>query len=283
MSLSVRAAVFPLVGCLLLASFGFASKELARKPRPSANSELLVRLPITAQIFLAAGDRYLAANLATVRALVTSTESMTVEDFALQGRIQVDAAWLNPAQEDNYYIAAAILPWYGQLDASQSVLRRASDARPFDWQPPFYYAFNAFYFLKDPVEGSRWLRKASEHTTNEGYVLAFQQIAALWAAKGPDFEMAIRLHRDLIKATRHKEFAAFLEKRVVRLENLMAIDKASLEFQQANGRPAVGIDELLKAGMLREIPADPFGSRYGLDATGRPVAIAQKAAVQGAR
>jgi hypothetical protein len=44
------------------------------------------------------------------RALVVSTETMSAENYRILGIVQSDAAWLNPAQEDNYYIAAAFCP-----------------------------------------------------------------------------------------------------------------------------------------------------------------------------
>ena len=268
----LRVWSFLVGGGALLALFGFVGKELSHTPRTVVGSEFLVSLPVVAQVALAGGDRYLAANLATFRVLVASTESMTSDDFVIQGKIQADAAWLNPAQEDNYYIAAAILPWNGQLDASQLILRRASDARPFDWQPPFYYAFNSYYFLKDSVEGARWLRTAAEHTDVEENILAFQQIAASWAAKGPDTEAAIKLHRDLIKATKHKEFARFLEKRVIRLENLLQIEQAITQFRLTFGRSPEDVDELARVGVLATVPLDPFGLRYVIGSDGRPVA-----------
>ena len=45
-------------------------------------------------------------------------------------------SWLNPAHEDNYYVATATLPWNGQVDAAQMILRRATLARQKDSQPP---------------------------------------------------------------------------------------------------------------------------------------------------
>lgn len=260
------------VGVVLLVLFGLVERSVLTAPRQQAGPELLVSLPLVAQIAMAGGDRYLAANLATVRAVVASTESMKAGDFALQARIQSDASWLNPGNEDNYYVASAILPWYGQLEATQYILQRASEARPFDWQPPFYYAFNTYYFVKDYAEAARWLGEAAKHTYIEDTVLAFQQIAAQWAAKGPDLEAAIKLHRDMMKGTKHKEFAAFLEKRVKRLENLLLIEKACAAFRESFGRAPSTISELVKAGVMSEIPNDPFGLQYVFDKDGRPIA-----------
>lgn len=274
MSGSSRALLPALMGFFLLLAFGVANKQLLSMPRDSARGEMAVRLPVIAQVVMAGGDRYLAAFSGTLRALVADVQNMTPDEFALQARIQEDVAWLNPAHEDNYYIAAAILPWNGQLEASQYILTRASDARPFDWQPPFYVAFNHYYFLKDPVAGARWLRRASSHTESEQHRLAFQQISALWAAKSPDLQMAIRLHEELIESTKHKEFAAFLEKRVKRLQNLLAIERASARYVEKHGRVPQSIDELVAAGELGELPLDPFGMRYGFDANGFPAVVA---------
>lgn len=257
------------VGGLAFAVFGLANNAALNQPRDRAEARFEIGLPVPAQIFLATGDRYLAANLGTIRVLVADTQKMTPDEFVLQGKIQSEVAWLNPANEDNVYIAAAILPWNGQLEAAQVVLRRASDARPFDWQPPFYVAFNHYFFLKDPIEGAKWLKRASDHSRFEDEKLEFQQIAALWAAKAPDLNMAIRLHRELIQSTKHREFAVFLEKRLRRLENLLSLDAAQSKFVAANMRSATTLEELIVGGFLATIPVDPFGVPYVLDDEGR--------------
>lgn len=261
------------VGAVSLAVFGVVNSALLERPRFRAESGIEISLPVPAQMVLAAGDRFLAGNFATVRALVAETQTMTPNDFAVQGRIQSDAAWFNPANEDNYYIAAAILPWNGQQDASQYVLRRASDARTYDWQPPFYLAFNYYYFLKDPVEGARWLQRASDHTSIEDEKIGFQQIAAHWAAKAPDALVAIQLHRELIRSTKHREFAVFLEKRILRLENLLGIDQAQSGFAAARGATAPTIEVLLESGFLDQLPIDPFGMRYSLANDGSAIVV----------
>ena len=262
-----------LLGGGLLVAFGFANKALLDMPRPKIDAEIEVGLPVPAQMLVSAGDRYLAATLGTIRILVADTQRLSPEGFALLGKIQSGVAWLNPANEDNFYIAAAILPWNGQLEAAQYVLQSASDARPFDWQPPFYVAFNYYFFLKNPAEGAQWLKLAAERSRFEDEKLNLQQIAALWAAKSPDLHMAIRLHRELIQSTKHREFAAFLEKRIQRLENLLVIDAAQLRFRAEKGQAAKRIDDLLAAGLLSDIPTDPFGMPYELADDGQAAVV----------
>ena len=216
---------------LLAAGLGFAVFSLllpflSSRPRDAIQVEMQVALPRLAQLVMAGGDRFLAANIAGFRALLASTEAMGPENYRIQARVQADAAWFNPAHEDNYYIAAAILPWNGQLEAAQGILRQASGARPFDPQPAFYHGFNAFHFLKDPATGSQWLLVAAGQSGDEEPRRQFQALAARWAAKGEDREFAIRLHRAMAKESGHPGFAAYLEDQARELEKRLAIGAA---------------------------------------------------------
>lgn len=264
-----------------LSGFTMAVPALFARSRPPVSPEMEVAMPRIVQVLMAAGDRFLAANLATFRALVVSTETMTAENYRILGIVQSDAAWLNPAQEDNYYIAAAILPWAGEVAATQYILRQATDARPFDSGPPFFYAFNELHFLKNPAEGARWLLIAARHSKDQMEQIQLQQTAALWVSKGEDKEFAIRLHRAMAKETRYKAFAQFLEKRAVRLENLLLIDRAIERYRELAGRPPSKLQQLVDEAILPAIPADPFGVSYTIGSKGKAQVVEQDAASSG--
>lgn len=272
---------------LLVATFGLMVYALVipalyARPRPPVSPEMEVAMPRFVQVLMAAGDRFLAANLATVRALVVATESMDAENYRILGIVQSDAAWLNPAQEDNYYIAAAILPWAGEVAATQYILRQATEARPFDSGPPFYYAFNELHFLKNPVEGGKWLLIAAAHTQDEMEQIQLQQAAALWVSKGEDMEFSIRLHRAMAKETRYKAFARFLEKRAVRLENLLLLDRAIVRYTEVTGQSPTRLEQLVDKSILPAIPSDPFSIPYVIDSKGK-AQVVQEGAVESGR
>lgn len=242
--------------------FVFLSEHLKRAPRAASLVEMQVALPRAVQVMMSAGDRFLAANLAGFRALVASTENMTKDNYRIQGRVQKDAAWLNPAHEDNYYIAAAILPWNDEVDAAQYVLRHAALARPFDWQPAFYFAFNELTFHKAPGVAAEWLKRSAESSSDELQRLQLLQLAAQWAAKSEDPGLAIRLHRAMARETRYKAFSVFLEKRAVRLENLKMLNDGAILMREKTSRLPRTPAELVTERVIDEVPADPFGSTY---------------------
>lgn len=262
--------------CVLLIALGLfcsATMSLHRIPAKRAANEMEVALPWFVQVLLTGGDRYLAADINVIRALVASTQYMDENNYRILAQIQDDAAWLSPGHADNYYIAAAILPWSGEFDAAQSILRRAIDARPFDPLPPFYYGFNLYYFQKNSITGANWVREAAARETDEQNRFALQNIAARWYERSNDPSVAIALVEAMARDTKDTGFRQYLEHRVERLKRLQELIQAAQLFEQSRGRQLASLEELVAGGFINEIPADPFGFGYDLDAEGQPVLL----------
>ena len=240
-----------------------------RHPRPSA--EIDVALPLFVQVVMSGGDRYLAANMGTTRALITETAKMHPDEYKVLAKVQRDASWLNPAQEDNYYMAAAILSWNDQVDAAQTILKRAAIARPFDWQPSFYYAFNQLHFRGDAGGAATWLRAAAAKIQDEELRLTMENFAARWLDQANDLEFALTVVESMIKQAKRKDFREYLQVRAQRLRNLLALRKAADAFAAKIGRRPAQLEELVSSGVIREIPPDPFGAGFVLDTSGVPV------------
>ena len=257
-----------LLGTLLFVS---ASFSLRQQKRINASPEIQVALPLFVQVFMAGGDRFLAANLGAIRALITETAKMHPDEYKILGKVQVDASWLNPAHEDNYYIAAAILPWSGQLDAAQTVLRRASLARTFDYQPAFYYAFNLLQFKDDAAGAAEWLRTAASKLPDDDERLVMENFAARWLDKADDLGLAIAVVESMAKQAKRKDFRNYLLQRAQRLRDLLALRQAAEAFRLQTGQPVQTLDQLVGAGLMAKLPVDPFGIGYALDAGGVPV------------
>jgi hypothetical protein len=262
--------LFLLAGLLSALAYGLAAQRLAALPRVTAKPELLIALPRFAQVLLAAGDRYLAANLAGFRVLVAETARMSADDYAVQATLQRDIAWFNPAHEDNYYIAAAILPWNDQVDAAQYVLRKAADARSFDWYPLFHYGFLFYHFHNDPAMGAQWLLKGVPRVRNPQDEWALQNVAAAWIEKGYDTANAAGLVAAMAENAPRGAFRNYLQVRADRLRDLATLQAAAQRFRDRFGREVKELDELVSSGLITEIPTDALGFGFGLDASGRP-------------
>lgn len=254
----------------LLAAMVFlvTAERLKSAPRQTVRVEMQVALPLFVQVFMAAGDRFLAANIAAIRALVVDTFRMKPDEFAILGKVQEDVSWLNPGHEDNYYIATAILPWAGELDAAQRILARATKARYYDYQPAFYYAFNLLHFKGDAVGASAWMREAAEKLPEGDERLQMQNLAAIWMDKAQDIDLAIRVVEAMAQQAKRKDFRHYLDMRVARLRVLKELRAAAAIYRERKGQALADVDDLVTSGMVPSLPVDPFGFGYELNKQG---------------
>lgn len=253
--------------------FGWASARLEEQPRPAVTETLRVRMPVPLQLTAALGDRYLAANINTFRATVMGTQRFDAATYAVLAGIQQDAALFNPAHEDNYYLASAVLPWEGQVEGAQRVLKAATDARPTDPYPPFYYGFNAQYFLGDYVGAARAAEIAASRVPGQARV-DLLNIAAKWYERVDDPQMAEKTIAVLMNTSHDPALRQRLQARIQRVRQLALLRDAARSYQQQVGRPPASLDELMQRGVLKAIPVDPLGEgfriRNGIVEVNRP-------------
>ncbi|MDK9703209.1 MAG: hypothetical protein OEL20_08710 [Sulfuritalea sp.] len=256
---------------LAMAVFVAAAQRLKAAPRQSVQVEMQVALPLFVQVLMTAGDRNLAANIAAIRALVVNNFKMKPEEFAILAKVQDDVSWLNPGHEDNYYIAEAILPWQGEVDPAQRILARATKARRYDYQPAFFYAFNLLHFKGDAAGASAWMREAAEFLPEGNNRLHMQNLAATWLDRVQDVDLAIGVVEAMAREAKRRDFQGYLEKRVARLRTLKVLRGAQASYQQRFNRPLVAVQDLVNAGIITELPPDPFGFGFDMDRSGRVV------------
>lgn len=258
---------------LLVATAIFAATTMRLKtaPRYEVRAQLRVALPMFVQVAMTLGDRYLAANIAAIETLVVETNKMRPDEFAIQAQLQQDVSWLNPGHEDNYYVAAAILPWAGQVDAAQTVLARATHARPYDYQPAFFYGFNELHFRHDPAGASAWLRQSAQNLPDGQNKLQMQNLAAIWLDRTDDLATAILVVKDMAKQAKRTDFKKYLEMRVQRLQTLKALRDAATTYRQRHGTVPTQLADLVTDKLVPNIPTDPFGFGYDIDVQGNIV------------
>lgn len=265
---------------LLALLYAYSVSHLKDARRLKASDTLNIALPPLLQVPLAGGDRYLAANIAVFRALVVEAEGPDPAMFRVLAQVQEGASVLNPAHEDNYYTAQAILPWSGEVAANQLIQERAVASRPWDFLPAFFAGFNRFHFYQDPAAGARLLMEAAERDPDNRDSL--NGIAAKWYERGSDPQTAIDVIRSIQASTRSKALKQQLEKRIQRLQGLIALREAALQYRTRNGAPPAKLGDLVAQGLLQQLPQDPMEMGYGLDASGTPVLLkAKPAAGQG--
>lgn len=257
-----------LIAALCWGAFAYSGLRLHGYDRLDQRLEVLrVRLPLLVQLLYSGGDPYLAANLNVFRSILVDASVTEQETYRIQGQLQADAASFNPRHEDNYYIAAAILPWNGQVEAGQEVLLKAAQSRPWDMWPAFYYAFNAMYFERDMTKAGQWAEIAAQRSPNNAPAL--RSMAAAWYERQNDSAVALDVLRNMHAQSADKEFRRLLQARIARLEGLLALRAALADYrQQHQGKLPTAWAQLIGYGGLEVFPEDPLGAGYTLDASG---------------
>ncbi|MDP3977122.1 MAG: hypothetical protein Q8P85_03870 [Pseudomonas sp.] len=252
---------------LLLALLGFALFSAASQWRahtpapvpPVIEGRVVIAAPVLLVLF--GGDRFLAASLETMRLAATGVD-WGQADTGYLVRAQQVVAELNPCHEDNYYLANGLLAWGGADREGTEVLRRAMQCRFWDELPAFFYGFNQAFFNKDIAEASRALELAAQRAT--GNAAGFRKLAVMLQAETfADEKLALDYLTGQRDAASDPKLRGMLDKRVVRLQGLVALREAQRRFEAKNGA-LVSLEQLVEAGLLPALPDDPLRLGYEL-------------------
>ncbi|WP_287367023.1 hypothetical protein [Thauera sp.] len=215
------------------------------------------------QLLMSGGDRFLAANLESIRAVATSSEAPGASEynasFAIRARRVV--AQLNPCHEDNYYHGNALLTWGGAVTEGNDLLRRATECRTWDELPPFFYGFNRYFFLHD-TEGARAaLETAAQRATDNA--AGFRKFGIMIeAGEIKDDTVALDFLQRERTQTADPKLKGMLDKRIIRLQGLIALRAAQQRYEARFGQPLTNPKALIDSGELDAFPNDPLRIGY---------------------
>ncbi len=249
----------------LLAFALFATIAAWRAQQPVLLTPQLVTdrvvIPAPLLVVLHGGDRFLAADLETMRLSATGMDDRGVDTGYLV-RAQREVARLNPCHEDNYYLANGLLTWGGAVDEGNEVLRAAVECRFWDEFPPFFYGINLSFFQRDNEEAARVLEIGAQRSTHNA--AAMQRLAVMLRAEQfADEHLALNYliqQRDSSVDTKLKDM---LDKRVIRLQGLIDLREAQRRYEAEHG-PLSELQQLLDRDVIAELPTDPLGLGYEL-------------------
>jgi len=174
---------------------------------------------------------------------------------------------LDPYNMDCYYFAQGL---FSDITPAIPVLNRLLEKgmqhRPNDWYLPFFLSANHYFQLKDPVTASHYLQKAAAINPDNAI---FASLSARMLYQGNQTEAAIIYLEGFIKETNNP---AVRKKLLLRLRALTAIhllENGVAGFSKKEGRPPRSLGELVTAGQIKKIPADPYGGTFYLEETGK--------------
>lgn len=176
---------------------------------------------------------------------------------------------LDPRNMDCYYFAQGL---FSDIKPAIPVLNRLLQKgmryRPNDWYLPFFLSANYYFQLKDPVTAAHYLQRAAALTPNSSL---FASLSARLLYQGNQTDAAISYLEAFIKETNNPGVRQMLFKRLEALVAIQYLERAVAAFAKEHGHPPRSLTELIRFGIIKKIPADPYGGTFELDATGRVV------------
>lgn len=257
---SHRSVLLALAGFALFATIAAWRAQQPARLTPQLLADRVV-IPAPLLIFLHGGDRFLAADLETMRLSATGMDDRGVDTNYLV-RAQREVARLNPCHEDNYYLANGLLTWGGAVEQGNEVLRAAVDCRFWDEFPPFFYGINLSFFQRDNEEAARVLEIGAQRSTHNA--AAMQKLAVMLRAEQfADERLALNYLTQQRDSATDPKLRDMLDKRVVRLQGLIHLRAAQRRYEAEHG-PLTDLQQLINQGVIAELPADPLRLGYEL-------------------
>lgn len=262
--------VFGILLCSYLALIVPFSASLANRPVVVK----LGTLPDAELLKVVAGDqRYLVAQYAVVKVLFYY--GTLVEKF--QQKIVIEPEYFNmfktlqassrldPWNADVYYFTQAAFTWeLKKIAEVNEMLKYGMQYRTWDYQLPFFAGFNAAYFQKDYTTAALYLKKAAELSHDP----LMANLSARYFYESGQNELGLRFIEFMQKHTTDSKLIALYELRKQALIAVMTIQGAVEEYGRRFGKAPSRISDLITSGVLRRIPADPYGGKFYIDEKG---------------
>jgi tetratricopeptide (TPR) repeat protein len=210
------------------------------------------------------GIVYIGRNAETQRRAVRL--SLTDAQWRWFYRVMDVASDLDPHFQDPYFLANAFLPWDASMVRETNLLlEKGSRARDWDWRLPFFIGFNYFYLLEENEKAAGYLMEAYRRPGGSPILAS---IASKLAFKSKRTETAILFLEEIIEKTDDDIEKKRLSARLDALKGIRQLEEAVEKYQTRMKRAPRDLESLVVANVLPDLPRDPFGGRYYLDASG---------------
>lgn len=216
------------------------------------------------------GFRNFLSDLAWLGAVqVAGNREMTPRDYDRLAILVKTVNNFDPKFKVPYLFGGLLLgdsPRHAQ--EAVGILDSGSDKYPDDWRFPFYRGYIQYFSLGNPVEGGRSLERAARIPGSPPY---FPLLAARMFTEGRRTETALAFLRGMIREETDPGRLEIIRKRIreVMVErDIQVLEGAIAAFRRRTGTPPRNLSDLVRAGVIREIPQEPNGGRYLLSPDG---------------
>ena len=261
-------------GLLLLTSVGWLQGELDRRQdRTVVQIEGLAQLPKGEYLKPALlGYHHLGVDMLWLRLIqVIGNKRNSADEYEWMYHALDVLTTLDPQYAYTYYAGGIIL---GDLanrpDLSIRLLEKGVKANPDVWNIPFLLGYNYYFLLGEPAKGAEYIMQAASRPDGPAYLSG---LATRMAAEAGSPDTALAFLEARLRETQDPEMREVLANRmkeVIIERDLRLLERAVEAYQTQHRALPATLADLVVAGVLPNLPEEPFGGDYRLDSkTGR--------------
>jgi tetratricopeptide (TPR) repeat protein len=217
------------------------------------------------------GYRELAADLLWLQAIQVMGEKKLSEEAghwlydALDRITTLDPKFVRAYEAGSHALCTLVV----MPEESIRLLEKGMRHNPQEWKLPFLLGINYYFEVGDDEKAAEAMAKAARLP---GAPERLMSLAAKLFVSAKSPQQAVELLAKAYEETSDENVRRMLEVRLkesIVERDLQILEEAISRFQANQSRRPEGLENLVRPGLLRELPREPFGGRYLYDpATG---------------
>jgi len=148
---------------------------------------------------------------------------------------------------------------FDDVKLAKPILEKGMEAFPDSWELPFWIGYDYYIYLEDNETASKYLWQAAQKPEAPKHFMALM-LSAL--KKSGEYEKALWAMKMMYDNAPDEKTKTVYGKKMIQLRDMAVLQKAAEVFHQRNDRYPSDLEELLSAGLIKELPADPYGQGY---------------------
>lgn len=171
---------------------------------------------------------------------------------------------LDPYFEQTYLQAQSEIAWGAQqpLEAIR-LLDLSRKSRFWDYRPGFYMGFDYYYFLGDYDSASKIFMETSQVAHCP---VLIPLLGSRFAIKENRSQASILVLENMLNQPDLDESSIReIENRISALKGVLILEDAVKKYRDRFGSPPESLDRLLEAGILNQLPSNPYSMPYTYD------------------
>ncbi len=154
----------------------------------------------------------------------------------------------------------------GRPDLAVALLRKGLEVQPDEWQFAQDIGFVYYWWVGDYKQAADWFSHAA---AMPGAADWLKPLAATTLAEGGNRASSRKLWQEIRDQAEHDWLRNQADTRLLQFDAMDQIDallRAAADYERRTGTPPRTWQDLMRAGYLRQPPADPTGHAYVIDA-----------------